>query len=125
MRKVLNEIVSSCFGQAASVEWSEPVSGGDINEAYHLLLTSGEEVFLKLNARAEENFFPAEVHGLKCMKECGASVPEVLAVGKLSDGAAYLLLSSVRSSARKSDYWSRLGYMLGDMHRAETGRPLF
>ena len=122
MRSVLNEIVRSFFGQAASVEWSEPVSGGDINEAFHLLLTSGEEVFLKLNARAEENFFLAEAHGLKCMKECGASVPEVLAVGKLSDGAAYLLLSYVRSSARKSDYWSRLGYMLGDMHRAETGR---
>ncbi len=122
MRKVLNEIVSSCFGQAASVEWSEPVSGGDINEAYHLLLTSGEEVFLKLNARAEENFFPAEVHGLKCMKECGANVPEVLAMGKLPDGTGYLLLSYVKSSACKPDYWIRLGYMLGDMHRTATGR---
>ena len=122
MRKVLNEIVSSCFGQMASVEWSEPVSGGDINESFHLLLNSGEGVFLKLNARVAENFFPAEAHGLKCMKECGANVPEVLAVGKLSDGAGYLLLSYVRSSARKSNYWSRLGYMLGDMHRAATGR---
>ena len=122
MRSVLNEIVRSFFGQAASVEWSEPVSGGDINEAFHLLLNSGEEIFLKLNARAEKNFFLAEAHGLKCIRECGASVPEVLAVGKLSDGAAYLLLSYVRSSARKSDYWSRLGYVLGAMHRAATGR---
>ena len=122
MRNVLNEIVRGCFGQAASVAWSESVSGGDINEAYHLLLTGGEEVFLKLNARAAENFFSAEKYGLKCMKECGANVPEVLVAGKLSDGTGYLLLSYVRSSVRKQDYWTRLGYMLGGMHRAATGR---
>lgn len=122
MRNVLNEIVRSFFGQATSVEWSEPVSGGDINEAYHLLLTRGEEVFLKLNTGVADNFFSAEAYGLKCMKECGANVPEVLAVGKHSNGAAYLLLSYVRSSARKSDYWSRLGYMLGSMHKAVTYR---
>ena len=122
MHNILNKIVHRCFGQAASIEWSESVPGGDINEAYHLLLTSGEEVFFFFFARAAENFFPAEAYGLKCMKECGANMPEVLATGKLSDGAGYMMLSYVRSSARKSDYWSYLGYMLGDMHRAETRR---
>jgi len=42
MRSSLNEAVQESFGQDVSVEWSEPVSGGDINEAYHLLLTGGE-----------------------------------------------------------------------------------
>ena len=74
MRSSLNEAVQESFGQDVSVEWSEPVSGGDINEAYHLLLTGGEELFLKLNARAEENFFTAEAYGLKCMRECGANL---------------------------------------------------
>lgn len=77
-------------------------------------------MFLKLNARAEEDFFPAEAYGLKCMKESGANVPEVLAVGKLTDGTGYLLLSYVRSASRKSDYWVSLGHMLGSMHRADT-----
>ena len=122
MHSSLNEAVQESFGQDASVEWSEPISGGDINEAYHLLLTGGEEVFLKLNARAEENFFPAEAYGLKCMKESGANVPEVLAVGKLTDGTGYLLLSYVRSASRKSDYWVSLGHMLGSMHRADTSK---
>ncbi len=122
MQRILNEAVQKSFGQDAGVEWSEPVSGGDINEAYHLLLTSGEEVFLKLNARAEEIFFPAEAYGLKCMRECGANVPEVLAVGKLVGGTGYLLLSYVRSAARKSDYWNSLGHMLGYMHKADASK---
>ena len=122
MRISLNEIVQKSFGQDTVMEWSEPVSGGDINETYHLLLNSGEEVFVKLHAGAKENFFPAEAYGLKCMKESGANVPEVLAVGRLSDGTGYLLLSYVKCSSRKDDYGERLGHMLGSMHQAGTGR---
>ena len=122
MRISLNEVVQKSFGQDAVMEWSEPVSGGDINEAYHLLLNSGEEVFVKLHAGAKENFFLAEAYGLKCMKESGANVPEVLAVGRLSDATGYLLLSYVKCSSRKDDYGERLGHMLGSMHQAGTGR---
>ena len=121
MRISLNEVVQKSFGQDTVMEWSEPVSGGDINEAYHLLLNSGEEVFVKLHAGAKENFFLAEAYGLKCMKESGANVPEVLAVGRLSDGTGYLLLSYVKCSSRKDDYGERLGHMLGSMHQAGTG----
>ena len=122
MRISLNEIVQKSFGQDTVMEWSEPVSGGDINEAYHLLLNSGEEVFVKLHAGSKENFFLAEAYGLKCMKESGANVPEVLAVGRLSDATGYLLLSYVKCSSRKDDYGERLGHMLGSMHQAGTGR---
>ena len=37
MRISLNEKIKKSFGQDTVMEWSEPVSGGDINEAYHLL----------------------------------------------------------------------------------------
>ena len=64
MRISLNEVVQKSFGQDTVMEWSEPVSGGDINEAYHLLLNSGEEVFVKLHAGAKEILWPGYGYGV-------------------------------------------------------------
>lgn len=119
MHQIADKVIKKVYGQAAGIQWSEPVAGGDINEAYHLLLADGTEAFLKLNDRAADNFFAAEAQGLKAMGEAGAKVPKVLAYGK-AEGTGYLLLEYVRKGNRKANYGVLLGQMLGKMHKAAT-----
>ena len=120
MQRSFDEIIKDALGTGIGVKWSEPVSGGDINEAYHLLLANGAEVFLKRNKGVPEDFFSAEAQGLECMRLAGANVPSVLANGCLADGTSYLLMEYARSSGQKNGYSELLGHMLANMHMADT-----
>ena len=122
MQQNFDKIIEAPFGSGICVKWSEPVSGGDINEAYHLVLTNGTEVFLKQNTGVPEDFFPAEAHGLQYMRLAGANVPSVLAVGSLADGTGYLLMEYARNSRQRTDYSELLGHMLANMHLADVSR---
>ena len=42
-----------------------PISGGDINEAYKLVLADGSQVFMKANRSVDPAFFQAEADGLE------------------------------------------------------------
>ena len=116
----INEAIQDIFDSDVTIEGRRPVSGGDINDAYRILLSNGEEAFLKLNANAKDNFFRAEVHGLAALREAGANVPKVLGYGNSSAGEKFLLLSYESSSCPLKDYWSILGQYLANMHRANT-----
>ena len=61
-----------------------------------------------------------EADGLKAMREAGARRPEVLAFGRNGDGKSFLLMTYVRPSRPRRDYWQNLGHMLAAMHRADT-----
>ena len=79
----LEETIRSIWGQGVKIKKRQPVSGGDINESYHLLLSNGEEAFLKLNRKATDNFFTAEAHGLRYVSlryfnACGADESSII-----------------------------------------------
>ena len=120
MYQRLEDAVRDIWGEDVAVQSRQSVSGGDINEAYHLLLSNGEDAFLKLNSKAADNFFTAEAHGLKAMAEAGANVPQVLACGKAAEGTKFLLLGYEKRSRPTKGYWSLLGQMLANMHSANT-----
>ena len=120
MYQSLEEAVRDIWGQEATIQSRRSVSGGDINDAYHLLLSNGNEAFLKLNRNAANNFFTAEAHGLEAMGETGTNVPQVLACGNTAEGVGFLLLSYEKSSHPTKDYWSLLGEMLANMHLSNT-----
>ena len=84
-----------------------PVGGGDINEAYHLVLQDGRDLFLQVHANVAADFFTAEASGLAALRQAGLPVPEVLGCGR-----NYLLLSYVKSARKSRDYWQQLGYEL-------------
>lgn len=111
----LNDVVKDIWGQGVSIQNKQPVSGGDINEAYHLSLSNGEEAFLKINRKAGEIFFRAEANGLTAMRDAGANVPKVLGYGE-----GFLLLVYDKSSFKANDYGTLLGQMLANMHLADT-----
>lgn len=116
----IKEKLRDIFGSEVSIKSKQSVAGGDINEAYRLLLSNGEEVFLKINNGAGENFFRAEANGLLALKDAGANVPEVLGLGNEPTGERFLLLSYERSDWPAQDYWTLLGHNLANIHRAKT-----
>jgi fructosamine-3-kinase len=96
---------------------AEPISGGDINEAYALRLRDGRRVFMKTNARAAPGMFEAEAHGLAWLAEAGAlRVPTVLAVEP-----RFLVLELLEAGRRVADFDERLGRGLAALHRASPG----
>jgi len=100
---------------------SEPVGGGDINEAYRLTTGAGDSVFAKLNPEAPPGLFEAEAHGLDWLARAGAPVPRVLGVGPLA--TPFLLLEWAEPGAVCQDFDERLGRALAALHRA--GAPCF
>lgn len=56
----LNDVVKSVYGSAITILEKRPVTGGDINQAYILILSDGQKVFLKENTKDNAGFFKAE-----------------------------------------------------------------
>lgn len=98
-----------------------PVSGGDINRAYRLTLTNGEQVFLKLNAGDKLPMFQAEAKGLSAIAETSAiRVPRVLCAGTDERFGAFLLMENITSAGHGRDFWETFGHRLAAMHKANT-----
>lgn len=120
MQEDLQTCLKRLFGSQAEIAAQGPVSGGDINDAYHLVLNDGRDLFMKSHGGVADDFFTVEADGLKAMHEAGARTPEVLAHGKNADGTSFLLMTYVRPSRPRCDYWENLGHMLAKMHQADT-----
>ena len=63
----INEAISTLFGPSITIVDRQRVSGGDINRAYRLGLSSGENVFLKCNLPRLLDMFTAEAQGLEVL----------------------------------------------------------
>jgi fructosamine-3-kinase len=97
----------------SGVRSSQPVSGGDINEAHELTLEDGRVLFAKTNRGAHPGMFPAEARGLGWLGEAGAlRVPRVLAVAP-----SFLALERITSARRRPDFDDVLGQRLAALHR--------
>src|SRR5215831_6695484 len=82
----------------ARVVGSRALGGGDINDAYEIELAGGRSLFVKTNARAPREMFPAEARGLGWLAEAGAiRTPRVVAASAGEDGAPpFLVLELLR-----------------------------
>ncbi len=100
------------------------LSGGDINDAFEVELADARTVFVKTNASAAPEMFPAEARGLAFLAEAKAlRIPEVLAVSSALDPVHFLALELVRSKAPRRDHDEILGRGLARLHR--FGAPSF
>lgn len=116
----LNEVLSEIYGNSVTVIKKTPVSGGDINRAYTLLLSDGSRLFMKVNRRENGDFFRAEAEGLEAMKKTGAvNVPEVVARGT-DRSESFLLLEHIAEGRRSRKSSEALGRELAEMHMYET-----
>jgi fructosamine-3-kinase len=103
---------------------ADRLSGGDINDAFEVALADGRRVFVKTNAHAAPEMFPAEARGLKFLAAAKTlRFPEVLAVSGPDDAARFLALELVRPAGRARGYDEALGRGLAALHR--SGAPSF
>lgn len=117
----INDTLKNIYGSGITVVSKTPVSGGDINRAYALLLSDGSRLFMKANRRENADFFRAEAEGLEALRATGAiRVPEVTARGADADGA-FLLLEYVEEGRRSPAASEKLGRRLAQLHMADTG----
>ena len=116
------EALRKIYGNSIEIQAMRSVAGGDINEAYLVVLSDGTCVFMKKHRGFGSKFFEAEADGLNAIRQTHTiSVPEVMAVGEdPSDGKAYLLMEYVSPTARKKDFWETFGHQLALMHTAPT-----
>ena len=101
----------------ARVVAAEPVSGGDINDAYRVRLDDKRVVFVKTHANPPAGMFAAEAAGLEWLR--GAlRVPNVIA-----SGDSLLALEWLDIGAKGRGFDEALGRGLAALHR--RGAPSF
>ncbi len=98
---------------------ARPVGGGDVNEAFRVVLADGREAFVKTRADAARDEYASEAAGLRWLARAGAlAVPEVLAV---EDG--WLALEWIEPGGLGAAGEEELGRGLAELHGA--GAPGF
>jgi fructosamine-3-kinase len=97
----------------------KPVSGGDINDAFHVVLADGTEAFVKTRVDAAPGEYAAEAAGLRWLAEPGAlRTPRALDVNE-----HYLALEWVQPGVLDAAGAEELGRGLAAIHAA--GAPCF
>ncbi len=95
------------------------VGGGDINQAFHVVLADGREAFVKTRPDAAPGEYEAEAAGLSWLGEPGAlRVPEVLEVGE-----DHLAIEWIPRGGLGRDGEEELGHGLAAVH--DAGSPVF
>src|SRR5699024_12246463 len=77
----------------AEVISEKSVSGGSINQAARIELSSGNSCFLKWNRTADPEMFNKEQKGLETLSRAQTDlcIPEVYATGATAEGTGYLV----------------------------------
>ncbi len=114
MRPATRDAIALALG--AQVGRATPIAGGDINEAWEVVLADHRQVFVKTNPGAPAGMFEAEARGLAFLRAGPLRVPEVLAVGH-----NFLVLELLQPARRRADFDETLGRGLATLHRTSPG----
>ncbi len=100
------------------LENARPVSGGSINDCYHLETDAGD-FFLKLNdAKKFPDMFFREMLGLQRLAEARVlPVPRDISVGETEDGKAYFVMQYIPGGDKGEKFWPRFGRGLARLHQ--------
>ena len=112
--QLLQNIFTDC---GLNVQHYERVHGGDINDAYCLITSTGK-YFLKVNERNKyPSMFEKEASGLDLLrKSCSLIIPQVIKTGITGD-KQWLFLEWLNKGSPKKDMWERFGQSLALMHK--------
>lgn len=99
-----------------------PLSGGDMAQAFAVSLADGRRVFAKTHANPPEGFFTREADDLRWLRSADAlAVPEVLAVE--DEPLAFLALEWIEPGSPRESDEAEFGRRLAGLHLA--GAPCF
>ncbi|MDE6664169.1 MAG: fructosamine kinase family protein [Lachnospiraceae bacterium] len=115
--------LSSIYGNGVKIVRTSSIAGGDINKAYKLVLTDGNQVFMKSNTKENASFFTAEIAGLNAIaKTKTIGTPRVLGSGtdEVKADCSFLFLEFIDCKGQISNYWETFAHQLADLHQAGT-----
>lgn len=95
-----------------AVATATPVSGGDVNQAWHLRTQAGEDYFLLVQPGQPQSFYDGEVAGLRAFARSGVTAPRVIAQGTV-EGDGFLVLSYLTSGTGSQ---ADLGRLVAHLH---------
>ncbi len=118
-----DEAIKDLFGAKTTVISETSVSGGDINRARRIELSSGDCIFVKSNQNKKIEFYEDEVNGLCSIASTGTiRTPKTFAIGKDDSCGIFLIMEFVKSVPRQEGFWEMFARELAAMHRASTGK---
>lgn len=105
------------FSASAVITSNTPLSGGSINETFHIETTIGP-FFIKFNkAKRYPGMFSAEANGLAILEKAGClGVPKVLHSAETGN-LAFLLLEYIDGAETVNNFWHIFGQNLARLHR--------
>lgn len=117
------EALCDRYGEKVSIVRTVRVPGGDINQAYRLILSNGNSIFIKANKTENLRFFETENRGLDTLRHTETlSVPETIGLGlDKQRNVSFLAMIYIERTHRISSYWEIFGRELAGLHRSETG----
>jgi fructosamine-3-kinase len=95
----------------------QPLSGGDISEAWLIETGQGEKrVLKKAGSSTPPTLYSREAEGLKALRHAGGpKVPAVIDVGE-----DHILLEYIPSEEAHENFWKALGGQLASLHRSKV-----
>jgi fructosamine-3-kinase len=110
----LQNIFNDC---GLNVQRYERVHGGDINEAYFLITSTGKYFFKINDSNRYPEMFNREARGLDLLrKNCSIIIPQVIKTG-ICGGQQYLLLKWLDKGSTNKNMWEKFGQDLALMHK--------
>lgn len=116
LTKIEQQLVE-CLQRDVEIKFVQPVSGGDINDAY-CIRTNQDKYFIKTNnASRFPKMFEKEANGLNALRKTNTiKIPEVITFGEM-EHASYLLLEWIESSVPQNNFWGNFGKQLAQLHQ--------
>lgn len=111
----IRNLVEEQFGE--KILEIRSVSGGDINEAYRVVMPD-TVCFLKINnAEKFPEMFQREAEGLEALRKNSAfRIPEILGFGKFRD-TQFLFLEWIEQKVSAAGFWENFGRNIARMHQ--------
>lgn len=119
-QKVISQI-SSTLNTSIELINTNPVSGGDINNAYRFSTSEGD-FFIKTNSASRfPQMFKKEALGLQVLSETNTiKVPETITIGDAHD-VSFLVMRFIRSGVKSYDFWRVFAKNLAHLHKHISG----
>jgi protein-ribulosamine 3-kinase len=109
-------VLKTAFGKPIAITTRRRVGGGCIHHAERITTTIGD-IFIKYNARHQDENFQAEADGLKTLADTKTlRVPTCIAISH-SDHEACLILEWIDSKPKRADFWEQFGETLAHLHQ--------
>ena len=120
--RAVEEAVREATGREVRIAGARGVGGGCIHDARLLELEGGGRLFLKSNASAPDDLFPAEAEGLRALAGVDAiRVPGKPVAGRVGD-ACFLVMEAIPTGRPKAGFFEDFGRRFATLHRRSAER---